>query len=203
MPILFFFFFNDTATTEIYTLSLHDALPISRSDTERRADLASVGALLRRLCQRGGPHRWSALAGEHGRVLESGLFRRPPGVPDPFGARGLCDSHEGGARTRSTHQAPRAIPARQRRLPDLRNSRRLRPAVARSALVRSGANVRDAWIRLGVRHRSTGLSAVSRRAVPPGLGAAGSRDGPHRESGHYADRQRGRPGSRDQMVAGA
>src|SRR2546427_9795787 len=29
-PILFiFFFFNDTATTEIYTLSLHDALPIS------------------------------------------------------------------------------------------------------------------------------------------------------------------------------
>src|SRR2546422_1569626 len=25
-----FFFFNDTATTEIYTLSLHDALPISR-----------------------------------------------------------------------------------------------------------------------------------------------------------------------------
>src|SRR2546430_5964414 len=28
MPYLFFFFFNDTATTEIYTLSLHDALPI-------------------------------------------------------------------------------------------------------------------------------------------------------------------------------
>src|SRR3712207_7802144 len=27
----FFFFFNDTATTEIYTLSLHDALPISTS----------------------------------------------------------------------------------------------------------------------------------------------------------------------------
>src|SRR5476649_3078247 len=28
--VLFFFFFNDTATTEIYTLSLHDALPILR-----------------------------------------------------------------------------------------------------------------------------------------------------------------------------
>src|SRR2546426_2380107 len=27
----FFFFFNDTATTEIYTLSLHDALPISEA----------------------------------------------------------------------------------------------------------------------------------------------------------------------------
>src|SRR5256885_16116795 len=26
--LLYFFFFNDTATTEIYTLSLHDALPI-------------------------------------------------------------------------------------------------------------------------------------------------------------------------------
>src|SRR2546430_9102230 len=26
---IYFFFFNDTATTEIYTLSLHDALPIS------------------------------------------------------------------------------------------------------------------------------------------------------------------------------
>src|SRR5260370_24338175 len=30
-PISLFFFFNDTATTEIYTLSLHDALPISRN----------------------------------------------------------------------------------------------------------------------------------------------------------------------------
>src|SRR5689334_25429574 len=29
---LFLFFFNDTATTEIYTLSLHDALPISSTD---------------------------------------------------------------------------------------------------------------------------------------------------------------------------
>src|SRR3712207_7178892 len=31
-----FFFFNDTATTEIYTLSLHDALPISRGCTPPR-----------------------------------------------------------------------------------------------------------------------------------------------------------------------
>src|SRR3712207_7756317 len=30
--VLFFFFFNDTATTEIYTLSLHDALPIYPPD---------------------------------------------------------------------------------------------------------------------------------------------------------------------------
>src|SRR5256885_16017033 len=33
-----FFFFNDTATTEIYTLSLHDALPILLLPTERRRD---------------------------------------------------------------------------------------------------------------------------------------------------------------------
>src|SRR5689334_25066824 len=32
----FFFFFNDPATTEIYTLSLHDALPISRRGRRER-----------------------------------------------------------------------------------------------------------------------------------------------------------------------
>src|SRR2546426_8355534 len=32
----FFFFFNDTATTEIYTLSLHDALPILLGASARR-----------------------------------------------------------------------------------------------------------------------------------------------------------------------
>src|SRR5260221_9512906 len=31
-PFSFLFFFNDTATTEIYTLSLHDALPIFRRE---------------------------------------------------------------------------------------------------------------------------------------------------------------------------
>src|SRR5258708_17957839 len=31
-PVYVIFFFNDTATTEIYTLSLHDALPISHLD---------------------------------------------------------------------------------------------------------------------------------------------------------------------------
>src|SRR6266542_5233143 len=32
---MFFFFFNDTATTEIYTLSLHDALPIRTARVRR------------------------------------------------------------------------------------------------------------------------------------------------------------------------
>src|SRR5256886_10511491 len=35
---LFFFFFNDTATTEIYTLSLHDALPISFRTMSKYSD---------------------------------------------------------------------------------------------------------------------------------------------------------------------
>src|SRR2546429_8517100 len=39
-----FFFFNDTATTEIYTLSLHDALPISRRRRGLQSD-ARQGAL--------------------------------------------------------------------------------------------------------------------------------------------------------------
>src|SRR3989442_11950864 len=43
-----FFFFNDTATTEIYTLSLHDALPISPGATWRSArptSRRSVGSI--------------------------------------------------------------------------------------------------------------------------------------------------------------
>src|SRR2546430_10460223 len=44
MIILLFFFFNDTATTEIYTLSLHDALPISAAGQRSKAM-----ALLRRV----------------------------------------------------------------------------------------------------------------------------------------------------------
>src|SRR2546425_12053764 len=39
--ILTFFFFNDTATTEIYTLSLHDALPISpkgKMENQKKAE---------------------------------------------------------------------------------------------------------------------------------------------------------------------
>src|SRR5258708_39766612 len=61
---LFFFFFNDTATTEIYTLSLHDALPIlhlhltggriysirhdvGRSPDHRRSSRLAAGALSR------------------------------------------------------------------------------------------------------------------------------------------------------------
>src|SRR5256885_8406732 len=57
-----FFFFNDTATTEIYTLSLHDALPISECDSclppERRERLATA-------------HRNSLRSEEHTSELQS------------------------------------------------------------------------------------------------------------------------------------
>src|SRR5256885_17171855 len=39
-----FFFFNDTATTEIYTLSLHDALPISLDKVGARSGAPRDGA---------------------------------------------------------------------------------------------------------------------------------------------------------------
>src|SRR5215467_9046498 len=43
-----FFFFNDTATTEIYTLSLHDALPISPSSATRSRPMSSMPGSRRR-----------------------------------------------------------------------------------------------------------------------------------------------------------
>src|SRR2546422_8527890 len=59
-----FFFFNDTATTEIYTLSLHDALPICRA-RRRRARALAPDAQLR-------------LGVEHGRGAGA-VARRDPG----------------------------------------------------------------------------------------------------------------------------
>src|SRR3712207_9270342 len=49
--ILIFFFFNDTATTEIYTLSLHDALPILRDSLE--GYFPAVSSASSRACPRG------------------------------------------------------------------------------------------------------------------------------------------------------
>src|SRR2546426_5499886 len=65
-----FFFFNDTATTEIYTLSLHNALPISRSP-------------------------WRAGGGRSGADAVDGAGRIAPGeaaLPRPHvvGAEGRC-----------------------------------------------------------------------------------------------------------------
>src|SRR6266511_2754539 len=49
VALFIFFFFNDTATTEIYTLSLHDALPIPshRPPMEYHRDLSAGGTWTR------------------------------------------------------------------------------------------------------------------------------------------------------------
>src|SRR5258706_6551983 len=52
LSLFIFFFFNDTATTEIYTLSLHDALPISLSGSRARGRSATPRRCLRRCLRR-------------------------------------------------------------------------------------------------------------------------------------------------------
>src|SRR5262250_3936953 len=60
---LFFFFFNDTATTEIYTLSLHDALPI-------RSQAGSCPRSSQLQCSRSRPGR----SEEHTSELQSPMY---------------------------------------------------------------------------------------------------------------------------------
>src|SRR5204863_5099217 len=55
--IFFLFFFNDTATTEIYTLSLHDALPILE------------------IAERMDPEAWSGIMRRFVRILSEGVER--------------------------------------------------------------------------------------------------------------------------------
>src|SRR5215217_7600227 len=56
----FVFFFNDTATTEIYTLSLHDALPIARRPRRPWAASPASPARPRRAGRRDRRHAWFA-----------------------------------------------------------------------------------------------------------------------------------------------
>src|SRR3712207_6943146 len=72
--IILFFFFNDTATTEIYTLSLHDALPICLI---ARGIIKRVRQGLFRLADR--PDLDAFLNSQMGE--ETGGAARPPGDP--------------------------------------------------------------------------------------------------------------------------
>src|SRR3712207_7045085 len=76
------FFFNDTATTEIYTLSLHDALPISprrNGHGKMRVDVAfedrAERRLIKRLARRD-PAAVRELYALHGRTTFGFLLRR-------------------------------------------------------------------------------------------------------------------------------
>src|SRR2546430_8991828 len=71
MLLFVFFFFNDTATTEIYTLSLHDALPISSlSAMSFFAHLASLSSPLTSIVKHGHQASNSASQGGHPRSEE-------------------------------------------------------------------------------------------------------------------------------------
>src|SRR5712672_2695547 len=64
--VSFFFFFNDTATTEIYTLSLHDALPIYDVHRRQAAVARDPGAMPddARMTLRRGQHVFGAVVHE-------------------------------------------------------------------------------------------------------------------------------------------
>src|SRR5215213_11599874 len=70
IPFLLFFFFNDTATTEIYTLSLHDALPIAGLDRLRGRD-PTPGGLLELVCRRRRLREDARRSEEHTSELQS------------------------------------------------------------------------------------------------------------------------------------
>src|SRR2546430_12564877 len=78
MSTLSLIFFNDTATTEIYTLSLHDALPISsfRRLAQQREALRQLGIVeiahhlgeRRRVGTRGGDRKSTRLNSSHSQI---------------------------------------------------------------------------------------------------------------------------------------
>src|SRR2546425_7820192 len=94
-----FFFFNDTATTEIYTLSLHDALPILFRETRRadprpsrRRPPARAPAASRRCLSRGPPRGGSRTRRSrpwHSRRAAGGAPRRLVGARRNRSARRL------------------------------------------------------------------------------------------------------------------
>src|SRR5260370_29117011 len=69
--VTFFFFFNDTATTEIYTLSLHDALPIYRHRSQSGS--SRTGSEVSAICKRRGFSPKRMRSEEHTSELQSHL----------------------------------------------------------------------------------------------------------------------------------
>src|SRR5437016_6498431 len=78
------FFFNDTATTEIYTLSLHDALPISLMFDDNASGTFVI------LCTLSIIASW----------LSTKHFSKPQSMSQQ---KNLCDNHDGGQRRSEEH----------------------------------------------------------------------------------------------------
>src|SRR5258708_40096490 len=78
LPFSLFFFFNDTATTEIYTLSLHDALPILLL-----SDLGADVARIDRIGGRGGAKTDVTSRGRRSVALDLRSEEHTPQLPSP------------------------------------------------------------------------------------------------------------------------
>src|SRR3989441_3774547 len=144
----FFFFFNDTATTEIYTLSLHDALPISTAAPAR----APVPPPALAACERGrgtcsatprcgarsgsrAPDTRRRLRRARAGLRHRGAARRPPPRPSLRpAAAGRHPARPADARaTLGTRAAPACRPP-PRGPPPTRRGERPRPARPPAAL---------------------------------------------------------------------
>src|SRR2546422_5371958 len=93
-PLLSFFFFNDTATTEIYTLSLHDALPISRRSTSSHRPCAERFRASTTSTSSNGSSGWASFSG-------------PRSARSPS-SRTTCSSDESPARVVVVRSPPRS-----------------------------------------------------------------------------------------------
>src|SRR6266571_8850491 len=84
-----FFFFNDTATTEIYTLSLHDALPISIGPSGRPSITALfVAASVAASCAQWRSEEHTSELQSHGKlVCRLLLEKKKPPAPRPGAGR--------------------------------------------------------------------------------------------------------------------
>src|SRR3712207_8319800 len=90
------FFFNDTATTEIYTLSLHDALPIWRPRMARHAPLPDRRRASPQCAGEGRPR-----PGRRGG--QAGLRLAPRAARDVFPRRRPLDPDRKSTRLNSSH----------------------------------------------------------------------------------------------------
>src|SRR3989337_1290454 len=88
-----FFFFNDTATTEIYTLSLHDALPISQGPVRARWGQPHAHRLLRR--RRGGDRKSTRLNSSHGSISYAVFCLQNKNTGRVVGTGSLLQAHPG------------------------------------------------------------------------------------------------------------